>query len=164
MIIIRLVLFAIVCFAINYLAQIGSTVNSNASAVVGYVLLKTVFCLIVYIYGKWFVFVYRKSLGRTRFIMFFDFVLLPILSVNILSVSALMNGLFSPFIVMLWFIAILVNFDRNSHIENFLWEFRQYDFKRIPDDGNVTKKELDSLFTRTMLLLIALPIAGLVFL
>lgn len=164
MIIIRLILFACACYVVNYLGEIGLHGKSSSSAVVAYVLLKTGFCLIAYFYGKWFVFVYRKTQGETGFIVFFDLFLLPLISINILNMLALMKGAFNPLMLLLWLFAVLVTFDRNGSIGNYLWNYRQYDFKNVSYDGVVTKRELDVMFTRTIILLIALPVAGLIFL
>ena len=161
--VIRAGLFLFLCVMVNFNSNSLNNGSEHISATIGYSLLESIICGLAYLYGKWFAFVYTNSKKSTLFSNCAEYLFLPLLSMTLLSTTTLSDLALSPDnLFMLAFGALLMR-EGSSGIREWLWQYRMYEYKDMPDNGVVPEGMLNKQFTKVVVLLIGLSVAAGVF-
>lgn len=155
-----LIAFSLLCY-FHYIVvssglDIGGTIQSIA-----YGALLSVFASLFYIYGKWFLFIYKNTRNKYSLREFFlENILLPVSLFFVFGFPILGLDVFNKIFFIFCVVNIVLLFDARFGLSNFLWKYRFKEFSSYPENGIVKESVLKNNRALIFSFFIFIPFAG----
>ncbi len=150
------IIFGIIVFYINTLITFSESEVKLQDF--GFSLLMAYIAFALYLYGRWFSFIYSVNINRNFNIKVFEFILLPLISINIFSFPILLFDDYEMSNVLLTTLFVLSQFDVGGGIQKVYWKKRFYEFSEIPDSGFTSIAVVKKYKSMMLFFCILLPI------
>lgn len=155
--------FSLLCYfhhvAVSNGLNIGGAIQSIA-----YGALLSLFSSLFYIYGKWFLFIYKNTKNKYSLREFFlENLLFPLSVFFVFGFPILGLALFDKTFFIFGILNIILLFDLNFGLSKFLWKFRFYEFSGYPENGIVQENILNKNKSLIVSFFIFIPLLGYMF-
>tara|TARA_R110001599_G_scaffold233082_1_gene432268 strand:+ start:14929 stop:15432 length:504 start_codon:yes stop_codon:yes gene_type:complete len=162
MTIVRLVAALLLALYVNYLTldrflNIGGFTQNLAFSA-----LLVGISTIIFLYGKWFFFMARKTEKNPQKYYVFENFIYPIFCLNIFVLPFAGIGFVSVFYFVSAIIFMTLLLDMNGSMSHMLWKIRFHQFSEYPENGIVDRKVLGNTQFLVFSLIFIMPLASLV--
>lgn len=162
MMIVRLVAALLLAVYVNYITldrflNIGGFTQSLAFSV-----LLVGISTIIFLYGKWFFFMSRKTEKNPQKYYVFENFVYPVFCLNVFIMPFAGVGFVSALYLVSTIIFMMLVLDLKGSMSNILWKMRFHQFSEYPENGIVDSKVLGYTQFLVFSLLFIIPLASLI--